>query len=491
VVSLCALACFFVAAFFAFAGGASAHEGEDGSVVVHMTEGGFEPRSLEVKAGETVVFENVDDEGHWPASDNHPTHEEYSAFDPKKPIQPNTEWSFAFDKPGRWEYHDHMNPYMMGEIVVVGDGAQGTSDKGAGGGGFFSSVEVFVANAYAAILSALGGQEEESASAAGGGEDGPGGSAGGGLGGLSDERFEERKDEFLTLVREENPRVALDRIRGEIETDAALSRSCHALVHEIGREAYEKYGDFGKAMEYRDELCNSGYLHGIIESKFSQSEDVFADMKSMCAPYPQGSYLSWQCYHGIGHGAMFYTANDLPRSLKMCDGYESDFGRSSCANGVFMENFNTEQKDHVSKYWKESDPFHPCPEQAERYKADCYLYAPVYFLSLNPEDYTGALEWCKGAEAGFKATCAQGVGSQMIKDNLNDPKLVEAMCMEGEESEPGQTAPCIVGMAGLYVNHYGSLEPARELCARLKKQNRPACYGSVEAHSSLFRDSPT
>src|SRR3712207_5067763 len=153
-----------------------------------------------------------------------------------------------------------------------------------------------------------------------------------------------------------------------------------------------------------------------------------------------------------------------------------------------MENFNTEQKDHVSKFLKESDPFYPCPKQADRYKVDCYLYAPVYFLSLNPGDYAAALQWCKGAEAGFKATCAKGVGSQMIKDNLNDPKSVEATCMGGE---PEQTAPCIAGMAGLYVNHYGSLEPAQELCARLKKQNRPACYGSVEAHSDLFGDNPT
>jgi hypothetical protein len=246
-------------------------------------------------------------------------------------------------------------------------------------------------------------------------------------------------------VREENPRVALDRIRGEIETDDALSRSCHSLVHEVGREAYEKYGDFGEAMKYRDDLCNSGYLHGIIESKFSQSEDVFADMKAMCGRYEPGRYMSWQCYHGIGHGAMFYTSNDLPRSLEMCDGFEDVFGRSSCANGVFMENFNTEQKAHVSKYLKESDPFYPCAEQAERHKADCYLYAPTYFLDLEGDDYTAALEWCEGAEAGYEPTCARGVGSQMMKENLNDPKLVESTCMRGE---PEQTAPCIVGMTG-------------------------------------------
>ncbi len=462
---LCLLGCLCAAAFlFVFAGEASAHEREDGSVVVHLTQKRFEPRSIEVEAGTTVVFENVDDEGHWPASDNHPTHEVYSAFDPERPIQPNTEWSFTFDKPGKWEYHDHMNPYLMGEISVV---------ENTGPAGFFASIRGFFARAYESAASVFAGQEE-AASADG---DEAKGSSGG--------RYEERKRELLTLVREENPRVALDQIRADIETDDALSRSCHAIVHEIGREAYQKYGDFGEAMKYRDELCNSGYLHGIIESKFSESRDVFADMNTMCDKYEQGSYTSWQCYHGIGHGAMFYTANDLPRSLEMCDGHDYEFGRRSCANGVFMENFNTEQKDHVSEFLKEEDPFYPCPGQAERYKADCYLYAPTYFLSLNPEDYAGALEWCEGAQPGFESTCAQGVGSQAIKENLNDPKFVESVCMGGE---PEQTAPCVAGMAGLYVNHHGALEPARELCARLERPNRQACYGTVQAHASLFED---
>jgi hypothetical protein len=88
----------------------------------------------------------------------------------------------------------------------------------------------------------------------------------------------------------------------------------------------------------------------------------------------------------------------------MCDGFEDEFGRSSCANGVFMENFNTEQKAHVSKYLKESDPFYPCAKQAERHKADCYLYAPTYYLDLGGDDYAAALEWCEGAEAGYEPT---------------------------------------------------------------------------------------
>jgi hypothetical protein len=305
---------------------------------------------------------------------------------------------------------------------------------------------------------------------------------------LSEKRYEEIEADLTALVREEDPRAALEKLRREIKTDDALARSCHPLVHDIGHAAYEKYHDFGEAMKYQDEVCNSGYLHGIIESRFEDSDDVFADMKTMCDRYPQGSYMSWQCYHGIGHGVMFYTANDLPRSLEMCDGFDSNFGRSSCANGVFMENFNADQKLHLSRFLKEGDPFYPCAEQADRYKADCYLYAPSYFLSLNRDDYDAALEWCKGAEAGFEPWCAYGVGTQAMKENLNDPELVESVCMHGD---PEQTAPCIEGMAGLYINHHGSLEPARELCTRLETSNRPACYDAVKAHASLFRDQPS
>ena len=479
-VVLCLLACFSAAAFAMafFAGGASAHEGDEDAVVVHVTDEGFEPRSVEVEAGTTVVFENVGGEAHWPASDDHPTHEKYSAFDPKEPVEPGSEWGFAFDRPGKWEYHDHMNPYLTGEVVV-------RRPAGPEGGGFFASIGAFFANAYEAAVSAFAGEKEESAKAD---EAETAGSSAENSGELSEERYKEIEGELAALVKEENPRAALEKLRAEIRTDDALARSCHPLVHDVGHAAYEKYGDFGEAMKYQDEVCNSGYLHGIIESRFEESDDVFADMKTMCDPYPQGNYMSWQCYHGIGHGVMFYTANDLPRSLEMCDGFESAFGRSNCANGVFMENFNADQKLHLSDYLKESDPFYPCMEQEDRHKAICYIYAPTYFLSLNDGDYAAALKRCKGAEAGFEVSCAYGVGSQAMKENLNDPGLVESVCMNGE---PEQTAPCVEGMAGLYVNHHGSLEPARDLCAGLKKSNRPACYASVEAHAGFFKDQPS
>ena len=108
----------------------------------------------------------------------------------------------------------------------------------------------------------------------------------------------------------------------------------------------------------------------------------------------------------------------------------------------------------------------------------------TYYLSLHLEDYAGALKWRNDAEVGFESACASGVGMQAPKENLDDPKLIESVCVGGQSE---QTAPCIEGMTSLYISHYASLGPARELCARLEAPNRRPSYVSVVTHRSLFR----
>lgn len=300
---------------------------------------------------------------------------------------------------------------------------------------------------------------------------------------LSKEEYAKMKEEFLGLVSARDPRVALGALRARIQGDVALLRSCHAMVHEIGQKAYEKYADFGEAAKYQDEICNSGYLHGIIESHFSQSVNVFTAMQTVCDPYPLGKHISWECYHGVGHGVMYYTSNDLPRSLELCEKYENSFARSTCANGVFMENFNTDQKLHPSKFINPRMLFYGCEKQTLRYKADCYSYAPVYRLSLYRNDYRGALVWCVDAERSYRSVCTRGVGSQAMKENIGAPKIVEKICMSNGS---GQEAPCVNGMVGLLVNHYGSLEPVRKVCMELEPSNRQICNLLLQESAAFF-----
>lgn len=85
---------------------------------VLMTEKGFEPDKLTIKAGTQVTFINKDKVWHWPASDLHPTHTIYPKFDPKQPVEPGKSWSFTINRIGTWHYHDHLSPLVTGTIVV-------------------------------------------------------------------------------------------------------------------------------------------------------------------------------------------------------------------------------------------------------------------------------------------------------------------------------------------------------------------------------------
>jgi plastocyanin len=88
------------------------------ATVVLMNQDEYEPSEVSVKKGSTVVFVNKSSDWRWPASNLHPTHDIYPAFDPKEPVAPENSWMFRFDQVGEWRMHDHLAPYITGTVVV-------------------------------------------------------------------------------------------------------------------------------------------------------------------------------------------------------------------------------------------------------------------------------------------------------------------------------------------------------------------------------------
>ena len=91
--------------------------------VVHsvvVTPDGYVPHTLTIAHGDAVEFSASDTYGqlHWPASNLHPSHGVYPAFDPKEPVEPTDTWTFVFDQIGEWRFHDHLAPYHTGVIIV-------------------------------------------------------------------------------------------------------------------------------------------------------------------------------------------------------------------------------------------------------------------------------------------------------------------------------------------------------------------------------------
>lgn len=94
--------------------------------VITYTDAGFTPSPLRVKKGTTVTFVNNSTGKMWPASAKHPTHTEYpttggcigSTFDACGGMMPGESWTFTFDIPGSWNYHNHLSPQDFGTIIV-------------------------------------------------------------------------------------------------------------------------------------------------------------------------------------------------------------------------------------------------------------------------------------------------------------------------------------------------------------------------------------
>lgn len=89
------------------------------SLEIVVSENGFFPKDSQVKKGSTVTFINKGTKAVWPASDPHPTHTDYSDFNPKRGIAPGMSWSFTFEQAGDWGYHDHLSPFRRGTITVT------------------------------------------------------------------------------------------------------------------------------------------------------------------------------------------------------------------------------------------------------------------------------------------------------------------------------------------------------------------------------------
>lgn len=79
----------------------------------------FTPASVDIKVGDIVVFKNQGNAPFWPASNPHPVHTDYSAFDAKGPVQPGQNYQFKFTQAGNWKFHDHLNPSDGGVVNVT------------------------------------------------------------------------------------------------------------------------------------------------------------------------------------------------------------------------------------------------------------------------------------------------------------------------------------------------------------------------------------
>lgn len=89
------------------------------SAQVSIIKNAFVPAFLTIKKGTEVSWTIADEESHRVASNPHPSHSQTPGLDSKDSLGPDSSYSFTFDQPGTYSYHDHMNPTVSGTIQVT------------------------------------------------------------------------------------------------------------------------------------------------------------------------------------------------------------------------------------------------------------------------------------------------------------------------------------------------------------------------------------
>lgn len=86
---------------------------------VSITEDGFAPLSMKIKAGTVVVWTNVDNVPHRISSNPFGGAKDLPSLDSLTNMASNSTYRYTFDKPGTYGYHDSLNPQSYNGTIIV------------------------------------------------------------------------------------------------------------------------------------------------------------------------------------------------------------------------------------------------------------------------------------------------------------------------------------------------------------------------------------
>ncbi len=382
---------------------------------VELREGGFYPKDVRIVKGGSVIFSTTRDSYFWPASNLHPTHGTYSDFDPKKPIEPNSTWTFTFDRAGVWKYHDHLTPHFGGSITV----------EDIGGSVIERCTEV-------------------------------------------DESIECQQN-LLFSELEKNGVESTYRLLGEMyNASNDFRRNCHYFAHNIGLESYKYYlEDETSVLSPEVSACAYGFYHGFMEALLTTTQDA-QKAREFCLYIdehvtPHAPDAGLQCFHGIGHGAIDlalavegYGSSErilVEDSLRICETAaftEEEIYR--CTSGIYNSIANAYVLEENIPL-RENDPLWLCREQPEAYKESCYGNMNTLIFTLAEKDLRKALPLVSTIEEGHQVASMRYLSGLSVVDlllgNTNYLKVL-SVC---REAEVHLVEPCIEGLAHGYLEH--------------------------------------
>ena len=413
---------------------------EMGDVIIRYKEGEFVPKRVDIELGQIVAFVNDSEKRIWPASNIHPTHEIYPAFDPETPIDPGGVWLFTFDQAGFWRYHNHVSPSDSALVVVRGGTATPAKARQT-------------VDPQELRFKKLGAVSVQDAI----------------------DLF--RDDVVLARYVKEYGPAATVAMLGEYET--RVGGDCHQRAHIMGRIAYEYFGAFAFSLSGHE--CHSGGYHGATEAFFRDrgTATLKTDISIVCGG-SLNDFFRHQCIHGIGHGLMAWTSYELIDALDLCDLLDTTQDRESCYSGTFMENVVgglSGSMGHFTDFLSD-DPHFPCNVLGEKYVAPCYFYQTSRMIQLFGGDFEKVAEACAEAPQASHTLCFQSMGRDVGGATRGNPEEAIQSCSYVQD--PQNRLDCLAGAVQDSLWDAGGADDALALCGLLSDSEEKArCYWTI------------
>jgi mono/diheme cytochrome c family protein len=283
---------------------------------------------------------------------------------------------------------------------------------------------------------------------------------------------------FANIAYRDGPVKALELVGQDDRTMPSVHADCHQITHAIGHGGLAHYdGNAAEALAHGLMTCNSGYYHGVIELAFGGAprQKVIQIARHLCTgkAITKQDFLLYQCVHGLGHGLMIYSGDDLPFSLRACDRLQTHFTRQSCTGGVFMQNLMPGML--TSPYLRKNDPLYPCNAVARRYKYYCYLEATSVILPHVNWDWKKAADWCRRAETGWVKICFQSYG----RDASGTSRYIPAQAINYCRIAGDMAGECLYAVARDFANNYAGGKEAAVLCKQAPARWRGRCFEGI------------
>jgi plastocyanin len=450
-----------------------------------LTAEGFSPKETRISVGTTITFTTTTGKDFWPASDLHPSHSIYPAFDPKEPIAASSSWSFTFKDSGTFSFHDHLSPYATGEIVVGKETGSTPVER------FLSWIYYYTSErSTSGFLDSCAPYKEDRS-----------------------KRLECWQGVVRKIVAREGVTKTFQWIRRLHEVDPYFSADCHVYAHEVGEGAYLAWQQ-GKHFAVVEEmgLCDLGFYHGFLQELVSHTgriEDAMrfcreAEAQTYFRDESQKETVTSQCYHGMGHGIAYEWAPRLwgqdrkivEEGIADCEELLPQTGDTpnsylgECVNGVFGGIVGMYFGLHGFKLTMDpKDPFALCRGWSREYALHCYdSFVPPLAGAMNldmvatgehimqisdakiaqiamrhlgfmasltyavdPQRYEEVIEICRKFKGTFVGDCINGFASSLVRIGTKDAGLARAksLCDASFLAPPEQEA-CFGGLITQY-----------------------------------------